>query len=188
MADDSKVWHAESWDIPEDLDLWEIAGGGFVSRSEFVTEEAVQMPGPMLFMYLFRRFGPSEWGSDDHKEVACWYLTTPNPDVVLMVSPRPSGGKYSFGYGVNCDKYDNRRDPQQQAEVVSALQAAISDLKSPVGLDDEAINAYGWAEYDWPEGSDVDPRLPYFKWAGCGVQHDYFDEGYGKTEDGQEEA
>ncbi|MEY2161630.1 MULTISPECIES: hypothetical protein [unclassified Rhodanobacter] len=40
-----------------------------------------------LFTYLFRRFGFPNRGSDDYKEIACYALTTPLPDMVMMVSP-----------------------------------------------------------------------------------------------------
>lgn len=40
-----------------------------------------------LFTYLFRRFGYPNLGSDDYKEIACYALTTPEPDLVMKVSP-----------------------------------------------------------------------------------------------------
>ena len=92
------VWHSEAFAWPEHIHDWEIAGGGFVHWDDFLSEEAQKMGYGPLFVYLFRRFGPSEWGSDDYKQIACWMLTTPNPDVVLMVSPCVCGGRYPEGY------------------------------------------------------------------------------------------
>ncbi|MBQ4855681.1 hypothetical protein IMW82_13470 [Rhodanobacter sp. B2A1Ga4] len=40
-----------------------------------------------LFTYLFRRFGFPNAGSDDYKEIACYVLTTPLPDLVMVASP-----------------------------------------------------------------------------------------------------
>jgi hypothetical protein len=40
-----------------------------------------------LFTYCFRRFGYPNWGSDSYKDIAQWFLTTPNPDLVLCIRP-----------------------------------------------------------------------------------------------------
>lgn len=162
-------WHAEAWAFPTDIQEWSIAGGGFVFYEDFLSDEAMKLEYGPLFAYMFRRFGPSEWGSDGHKSIADWFITTPNPCVVLWVKPSVDGGKYSFGYGVRVDRYDNRRDKKQRQEVVEALQAAIADLSTPVGIRDSCINAYGLLPDDvYPE------RVPYFKYAGYGVSHEQF--------------
>jgi len=174
-APGAEQWHTTTWDEPDDISVWEIAGGGFITPDEWVRPDFMDMDGGMLFMYMFRRFGPSAWGSDPYKEIACWYLVTPNPDVILWVSPHPSGGYRSFGYGVNSGKYTNRRDPAQKAEVIVSLRAALEDLKAPVLLRDIAMNAFGLVDIEWPEDDETDPRLPAFKWAGYGVEPSYFD-------------
>lgn len=93
---DGKKWHAEAWMVPSDMGGWSIAGGGFVFPEDFLTDEAMKMEYGPLFVYLFRRFGPSEWGSDEYKSIADWFLTTPNPRVVLWVKPSVHGGEYSY--------------------------------------------------------------------------------------------
>jgi hypothetical protein len=40
-----------------------------------------------LFTYCFRRFGLPNWGSDSYKDIAQWFLTTPRPDLVLVIRP-----------------------------------------------------------------------------------------------------
>src|SRR5208337_4881861 len=40
-----------------------------------------------LFSYLFRRFGYPNQGWDDYKQLAKYILTTPLPDMVLMIVP-----------------------------------------------------------------------------------------------------
>lgn len=40
-----------------------------------------------LFAYLFRRFGYSNHGWDNYKELTCYLLTTPRSDMVLRVIP-----------------------------------------------------------------------------------------------------
>jgi hypothetical protein len=56
--------------------------------------------GLTAFAYLWRRFGPPIYGSDSHKELCCYYLTTEDPQVFLFVSPSGSGLAYAFGYMV----------------------------------------------------------------------------------------
>jgi len=164
------AWHAEVFRRPENMGDWHFAGGGFVWPEQFVAKEAMKLGYGPLFAYMFRRFGPSEWGSDDLKEIACWNLTTPNPDVVLAVSPSPFGAMHSFGFGVRVTRYDNRRDLQQKMEVIEALRAAVGDLLWPVDVRDARINACGVME------DDVEPEsLPYFEYAGYGVDHKWLE-------------
>jgi hypothetical protein len=40
-----------------------------------------------LFAYCFRRFGYPNCGWDDYKELTAYHLTTPHPDMILMVVP-----------------------------------------------------------------------------------------------------
>ncbi|ENZ77926.1 MULTISPECIES: hypothetical protein [Ralstonia] len=40
-----------------------------------------------LFAYCFRRFGYPDRGWDDYKQLVSYYLTTPNPDLVLNITP-----------------------------------------------------------------------------------------------------
>jgi hypothetical protein len=57
--------------------------------------------GLLALPYLWRRFGPPWCGSDDHKELACYYLSTDDPEVLLWVSPRGSGLSYGIGHMVS---------------------------------------------------------------------------------------
>jgi hypothetical protein len=45
-----------------------------------------------LFTYAFRRFGLPNAGSDGYKEIANWFLTTPHPDLLLILRPTPLPG------------------------------------------------------------------------------------------------
>lgn len=182
-------WHAEAWKFPADIQQWSIAGGGFVFPEDFLTDEAMKMEYGPLFVYLFRRFGPSEWGSDGYKGIADWFLTTPNPRVVLWVKPSVHGGEYSFGYGVRADCYDNRRDEKQKQEVIEALRATVEDLKTPVAIRDSYINAWGCVDDNdltmTGDGDDAEvDAVPYFKYAGYGVDHKWFEK-MDQEEDGE---
>lgn len=159
------MWHTRTCLCPAGEE-WEIEAAGYLSREDYLTERALQMEYGPLFAYLYRRFGPPEEGSDPHKEIACWYLTTPDGDVVLWVSPRPSGAKYSFGYGINAGRFDDRRNADQRQTVVCALQEAIKDLLVPTNVRDVYINAIGKV----PD-AEVHSSVRPFKWAGVGVSH-----------------
>ncbi len=160
-------WHASAWK-PESMRTWEIAGGGFTWAEQFLDEETSKIEYGPLFVYMFRRFGVSEFGSDPYKEIASWFVTTPNPHVILWVSPSVSGAEHSFGYGVDSRKYNNRHDAAQVAEVNEALRAAVRDLLTWTNVRDVCINALGVVD-DW----DEDKMVPYFPLAGIGVDHDY---------------
>lgn len=43
-----------------------------------------------VFVYMQRRFGFPNEGSDDYKELAKWSITTPMPDMILYVTPTVS--------------------------------------------------------------------------------------------------
>lgn len=69
-----------------------------------------------LFTYLFRRFGFPNLGSDDYKEIACWALTTPLPDMVLTVSPSVGDWpRLSLRFLVTEQAWDRvEREPREQ--------------------------------------------------------------------------
>lgn len=53
------------------------------------------------FFYLWRRFGPPNSGSDDHKELCRYNLGTANRNVILTIAPRSSGIALGVGYLVS---------------------------------------------------------------------------------------
>jgi len=121
---------------------------------------------------MYRRFGIPVSGSDDYKEIACWYLTTPDPAVSLMVSPRPNGLRLSFGYLIdtNVYKYNTHDDVEAiRRKIEPSLIQAMKDLLIPTNVRDTFINAIGRVKDD-----EVKERCDYFKWAGYGVTPDYY--------------
>ena len=54
--------------------------------------------GLRAFAYCWRRFGPPWHGSDPHKDLCSYCLTTPNPGVMLRVYPSGSPIAYGVGY------------------------------------------------------------------------------------------
>ena len=88
---------------------WE---GGFGSRGNFDPPDFANeafcgncVPGGTLIAYMIRRFGWPNDGSDDHKELCSWSITTPIEGVWLGVTPymardcggnRPDNGNLHF--------------------------------------------------------------------------------------------
>lgn len=167
----ARKWHAKSWRVKDNPEVWHGAMSGYVDPGEFASDIFPNGDFAHLFVYMFRRFGISEHGSDDYKEIACWYITTPDPAVALVVSPRPPGLRYSFGYEMNIDVYPYRHeDDEQKRKVEVALKEATRDLLIPTNVRDGYINALGKVEDENIGKSTVD----YSKWAGFGVTSDYY--------------
>lgn len=126
-----------------------------------------------LFVYMYRRFGIPISGSDSYKEMARWYLTTPDDAVALMVSPRPYGLRYSFGYLINTNVYNyNSRDDVEniRKRIEPSLEQSMKDLLVPTNVRDTFINAIGNVSDD-----KIKETCNYSKWAGYGVTPDYYE-------------
>ena len=54
--------------------------------------------GLTAFAYLWRRFGPPFLGSDDHKDLCGYVLTTNDPGVLLWITPSGSNLALAIGY------------------------------------------------------------------------------------------
>ncbi len=92
------IWHAE---LATAKAMRSIAGGyaggpvvsmGSLERKVFPRHH---IPGGTLTAYMIRRFGWPNEGSDDHKELCAWTLTTPMEGLFLSVSPSLSGSTAS---------------------------------------------------------------------------------------------
>jgi hypothetical protein len=74
--------------------------------------------GPWLTCYMIRRFGWPNLGSDDHKNLCTWCLTTPLSGLFLTVTPYLGGGSRSLHFGVRFDKATGEaldRNPGREA-------------------------------------------------------------------------
>lgn len=169
-----RKWHAKLLKLKGSAEHWQGAMAGMVDPGKSAEEILPDGDYASLFVYMFRRFGMPENGSDGYKEIACWYLTTPDPFVGLMVSPRPSGLRYSFGYWVNINVYRYNSHDEYDAigkAIEPALRQAMTDLLTPTNVRDVYINAIG-------NVNDADigkTTCDYFKWAGFGVTSDYYE-------------
>ena len=150
---------------------WQGAMAGIADPGGYAEEIFPNGDFASLFVYMYRRFGIPEVGSDPYKEIACWYIKTPDPAVALMVSPRPSGLRYSFGYLVDTTvySYHSHDDIEVIKKVIEpVLTQAMKNLLIPTNVRDTFINAVGKVS------DDVKKTCSYFKWAGYGVTSDYY--------------
>jgi hypothetical protein len=109
-----------------------------------------------LHTYMHRRFGPAPIGGDDYKDLsASWLLSTPDPDVFLLVSPSLNGPYHSFSAYVKDSGGEGSRRTTPLAEDViqrtaNAARIAVLDLLRPVAVRDQWINAVGIVSDDSP--------------------------------------
>jgi len=169
----ARKWHARLLKLKGSAEHWEGAMAGIADPGKYADEILPNGNYSSLFVYMFRRFGIPENGSDPYKEIACWYLTTPDVAVGLSVSPRPNGLRYSFGYWVNINVYEYHSHDERDAiekVVEPALRQAMTDLLTPTNVRDVFINAVGIVRDDDIGRTLCNPS----KWAGFGVTSDYY--------------
>jgi hypothetical protein len=179
---------------------WLIALSSGIFNIEFLEEQVFRGLdyGP-AFAYLWRRFGPPINGWDEHKEVACYYLSTNRDDTIIYATPRTSR-IHMFGFGLSpeaADRIAKECSPRKghalrDAKFLSidlkwkltyfndshevrephylAIMEAMAELLRPVPVRDTYINIEGRV----PE-SRVKEEAEPFKWAGFGVVPDYFE-------------
>jgi hypothetical protein len=136
----------------------------------------------MLFTYMHRRFGLPTIGGDDYKDLsASWLISTPDPDLALMVSPSFAGSIFSFRPVISLPGKD--RDELEAItgirleELASAYERTLLDLLRPVLQRDMDFNVLGeitddnsvpeWAEPD-EDDDDAYDRLPRYH-ESCGT-------------------
>lgn len=74
------------------------ASSGIISPDAWAGELFTEpFAGPWLTCYMLRRFGWPNAGSDDHKNLCSWMLTTPVDGLYLDVTPYLGGGNIHFG-------------------------------------------------------------------------------------------
>jgi len=101
-----------------------------------------------LFTYMHRRFGPPHRGGDPYKDLSgAWLLSTPEPDVLVRISPSPSPF-FSFTPFIVRDQpgHEIELSPADRDRVLSAYGATLLDLLRPVPVRDSDINALGLVE------------------------------------------
>ena len=130
--------------------------------------------GLIALSYLYRRFGPTLHGSDDHKELCCYWLSSSSPEIILTVSPKGLGLDYCFGYlAKESLRFGSKKQAKASKKITSVLTKAMRDLLRPVFIRDVPVNILGRIK-----DSDVSREVPYSKYAGYGVPLDEMDKRY----------
>lgn len=103
----------------------------------------------MLFTYMHRRFGLPFIPGDDYKELSAgWLITTPDPNLTLLVRPSLSGAWNSFVPMVTSDLGQAILGEAKNSELGEAYRAALLDLLRPVNVRDQSFNALGKLDDD----------------------------------------
>lgn len=118
-----------------------------------------------LFAYMHRRFGPPNVRADEATEASgnvngCWLLTTPDPQLFLLVSPSISTASDNFKpyLAILQDSeypktHDDLRKYVQASDTAihqlrDAYVTSVKDLLRPVSIGDYDINALGELDED----------------------------------------
>ena len=124
------------------------AGGMFRLADVAFGKDVADESGVSLFAYMWRRFGPAWFGSDEDKELAEWVIYTRLDGLFLVVSPKVGALCHSFAvlYGMaQFDRFpaDGRSDNEAVLECRAELVRTMRDLLNPVFVRDVPINALG---------------------------------------------
>lgn len=111
-----------------------------------------------LFAYLFRRFGYPNRGSDPHKDLVSYMLTTTRSDMLLRITPY-AGGDVSLGFSFyvpddvseNSRRWIRRDRDRHQAEFLDWIE---TEGRIPEWADEtaEAMVEGGWPIEDGTTG------------------------------------
>ena len=93
--------------------------------------------------YLYRRFGPPFQGSDDHKEIATWLLTTGIPGLYFEVSCKASALKFCFRVAYTRELAATFSDSVALGGYHFEIVACFRELLRPVFVRDIPINLLG---------------------------------------------
>src|SRR5262245_32873522 len=72
--------------------------------------------GLTAFAYLWRRFGPPWWGSDNHKDLVGYLLGMPHPEVFLRLSLSASRLDLAVGYYITAALWNRLQAPVRDWE------------------------------------------------------------------------
>ena len=138
---------------------------GSMNLSLIVEEVLPDADYGTLLAYMMRRFGYSPRGSDPYKSLCgAWMMSTPHPDLYLIVEPSVSGTGYAFFYALATEVCTALREAERKIDydyeeggdtapldawmalagpLYHAARVAIVDLLRPVGIRDSWIDAEG---------------------------------------------
>ena len=128
-----------------------------------------------LFAYMHRRFGPPNEGGDTHKDFSAgWFLTTPDPDVFVLVRPTPTYVWRMLSPHLACDAEPRDKygptDPRVH-RIAAAYRATLLDMLRPVYVNDVPIDARGEVGAD-RDAFDIADGIPGLDDMDDDAQHD----------------
>ncbi len=138
-----------------DYQDWRGGLAGKYMPGALAEEVLPSLGGPHLFIYLFRRFGPTNWPWDQARHLVEYVLTPPLDGVYLTVIPDIQSlydmRRLMFGYLLAPERaavvYGTPATEWPAAplykESNEAFRATLMDLLHPVWLYGQAINAAG---------------------------------------------
>ncbi len=142
----------------------DMAAGGTMTLDDVGESVLPKVTHGSLATYLIRRFGYPQCGTDDYKELmGAWQITTPEPGLIIQISPLASGSGYGLWYGLTAAASREVRaatdlwwrglrtrtgqDADKAVTVVAryyrAARIALADLMRPVQARDQWITAEG---------------------------------------------
>lgn len=118
-----------------------------------------RLPYDSLFCYLFRRFGPPMTPSDDYKDLCSYILSTPDPEIYVLIRLASYGfvtltamtTSNDFRRIATREYFDSRIDMEilpdestpNRRRIFNAFRALVENLLLPVGIRDTALNCLG---------------------------------------------
>lgn len=83
--------------------------GGLVAEETWGAAASGPDAGLLAFAYLYRRFGPPTWAHDAYKEIGAYCLTTPDPEVFLVLRCAADAIAYGVAYLISEDIAEQAR-------------------------------------------------------------------------------
>lgn len=171
----------------QDIDNWDICGSSMVYSPREAARDTFGAPdydtrGNQV-MYLFRRFGYPIHGWDDHKSIMDFFLTTPDPDIILWCKPYGIPDM-SFGFGISLalskaaeaaefawrcttPRTEEWKSTPFYQRIDRAIRSAMHELLRPVYIRDTDYNLLGRVKEDAPafrKAAEHSPQAGYGIW------------------------
>lgn len=155
------------------------AGGPFFDCNELAKEafgEVAEKPCLTHLSYLYRRFGPTFFGSDGYKDMCQYILTTSRPGLWFWVACKASSLSHCFGVFFSKElardfpdtkQWDDGDENETVLECRRELVACFRELLRPVYVRDCPINLLGTYEAD-----EYDQAAEPSRYAGYGCNRE----------------
>lgn len=126
------------------------------------------IPAAPAFMYLYRRFGFTDYGCDSYKSVCCYRIETKETGLYVLAK---IGGFCSLGWTAKRKLYDLLYDRHREdwkelmMKCSTAIEDCVRDLTRPIMVRDVSITIFGESTAE----DDKRPICEHSPMAGYGV-------------------